>query len=278
MQHWYSASKMIEFEVHGIGAWGPGFGNWTQLVEGVDTGCWSEQTPLQPERIPPRERRRSPHFVKIAVEVMSQACAQACADPEHLAVVFSTAMSDMRTNDYMCRTLVDAPAAVSPTKFHNSVNNAATGYWSIATGCLEPSNALCGFRQSAGIGLLEAAAQVQAERRPVLLVVQDEAAPPPLEHICPSSVDLALAVLLAPRGGPGKSLGRWRFETEPGGAPCTPLPGSVAARFAGNPAADLLPFLLANVGDGTADAAIRMALNGALKVRLSPAREAGEAA
>ena len=70
----------------------------------------------------------------VYIDVLQRDAESYHIDPADLAVVFSTAMSDMRTNDYMCRVLVDTPGAVSPTKFHNSVNNAATGYWSIATG------------------------------------------------------------------------------------------------------------------------------------------------
>ena len=268
---------MLEFTVKGMGAWGPGFGNWPELLEGIRNGAWVDEAPLKPERIPPRERRRSPRFVKMAVEVMSQACAAADIDPADLAVVFATAMSDMRTNDYMCRVLVDTPAAVSPTKFHNSVNNAATGYWSIATGSHAASNALCGFRHSAGMGLLEAATQVVAERRPVLLVVQDEAAPPPLEHICPSSVDLALAVLLEPVDSDLDSPDRWRLETVADGAEGSVLPQALRDRFAGNPAADLLPFLLAHAAPETGGTAVMLPLNTGLHIRLERGDRKGEA-
>ena len=269
---------MIEFAVSGIGAWGPGFGNWAELLEGVRNGQWADDVPLRPERIPPRERRRSPAFVKMAVEVMSQACTAADVDPRELAVVFATAMSDMQTNDYMCRVLVDTPAAVSPTKFHNSVNNAATGYWSIATGSLAASNALCAFQHSAGMGLLEAATQVVAERRPVLLVVQDEAAPPPLEHICPSTVDLAFAALLEPAGSHSRALAHWRLETAAEAAPQAALSAAVGQRFAGNPAADLLPFLLAHAEHDAKGATVTIPLSSALHARLARVGAGGEAA
>jgi hypothetical protein len=269
---------MIEFSIRGIGAWGPGFGNWPELLDGVRNGRWVEEAPLKPERIPPRERRRSPRFVKMAVEVMSQACAAADIDPADLAVVFSTAMSDMRTNDYMCRALVDTPDAVSPTKFHNSVNNAATGYWSIATGSHAASNALCAFRYSAGMGLLEAVTQAEAEQRPVLLVVQDETAPPPLEHICASTVDLALAVLVDAAGSPTGGLARWRLETAVGAAPQPELPAALQSRVAGNPGADLLPFLLAHGRAEPGAARVALALNSNLHARLELAGREGATA
>ena len=263
---------MIDFDVLALGAWGPGFANWSELVAGCRDGRWAEPAPLAPGRIPPRERRRSPQFVKMAVEVMSQACDAARIDPAELPVVFATAMSDMRTNDYMCLTLADTPAAVSPTRFHNSVNNAATGYWSIATGSHAASNALCGFLHSAGMGLLEAVAQVEAEGCPVLLVVQDEVAPPALEHICPSQSDAAFAVLLSPAGRFDGALARWRLETAPGEVAKA---GASPESLAGNPAADLLPFLLAHADGGAAE--LDLALNDTLGAHLVRVGAAGGA-
>ena len=263
---------MIEFDVLALGAWGPGFANWPELVAGCRDGRWAEPAALAPGRIPPRERRRSPQFVKMAVEVMSQACEASGLDPAELPVVFATAMSDMRTNDYMCLTLADTPAAVSPTRFHNSVNNAATGYWSIATGSHAASNALCGFLHSAGMGLLEAAAQVEAEGCPVLLVVQDEAAPPALEHICPSQADAAFAVLLAPAGRFEGALARWRLETMRGAAADM---GAALESLAGNPAAGLLAFMLTHADGGKAE--LDLALNDTLGARLVRVRPAGGA-
>ncbi len=46
-----------------------------------------------------------------------------------------------------------------PTKFHNSVHNAAAGYWTIATGCLKPYTSVSGYYFTYGEGLLEAASQ-----------------------------------------------------------------------------------------------------------------------
>ena len=269
---------MIDFDVRSIAAWGPGFGNWPELVDGLRSGTWAQDVPLKPERIPPRERRRSPQFVKMAVEVMSEACAAVDADPADLAVVFATAMSDMKTTDYMCRMLADTPAAVSPTRFHNSVNNAATGCWSIATGSRAPSNALCAFVHSAGMGLLEAATQVMAEQRPVLLVVQDEASPTGLAHVCASSAGLALAVLLAPVGQGGEALAHWRLATAPGPTPAVALPDTLSAACAGNPSADLLPFVLAHAEPENKNRVLEIPLHAGLGLRLSRIGTAGGAA
>ena len=239
---------MIEFSVCGIGAWGQGFSCWDELLTGLGEGVWAESVALQPALIPARERRRAPPFVKMAVEVMGQACSAAQADPAGLATVFATAMSDMDTTDYMCRTLVESPRLVSPTRFHNSVNNAPSGYWSIATHSHAPANAPCSYRYSASMALLEAAAQVKAERRRVLLCMQDEASPPALEHVSAAREPLALALLMAPSGEGVRELARCRLELMNGTGGWPALPPALDQKFEGNPAAALLSVALASIG------------------------------
>ena len=56
--------------------------------------------------------------------------------------MFASTYGDLAITDYMCSTLAKAPMTLSPTRFHNSVHNAAAGYWSIATACRQPYCAL----------------------------------------------------------------------------------------------------------------------------------------
>ena len=55
----------------------------------------------------------------------------------------------------LCTALASPAAEVSPTDFHNSVHNAATGYWSIGAHSSAPSTALCAYDGSFAAGLLE---------------------------------------------------------------------------------------------------------------------------
>ena len=79
---------------------------------------------------------------------------------------------------------------VSPTRFHNSVHNAPSGYWAVATGSREPSTSLCAYDASFAAGLLEAAAQATVDDRPVTLVAYDLPYPEPLQRARPI-VDLS---------------------------------------------------------------------------------------
>jgi 3-oxoacyl-(acyl-carrier-protein) synthase len=136
---------MLKVALAGIGVWSEQFSGWEQFCAFVRGDSIDVEPRLQPELIPARERRRAPTFVKMAVAVMDQACRMADVDRASVATVFASGMGDMQVTDYMCRTLATIPAAISPTKFHNSVHNASTGYWSIATGSHSPSSAISGY-------------------------------------------------------------------------------------------------------------------------------------
>ncbi|MGH6886984.1 MAG: beta-ketoacyl synthase chain length factor [Geminicoccales bacterium] len=229
-------------------------------MTGLRTGGWQSDALLQPARIAPRERRRAPKAVRMAIEVMSQACAMAGREPASVATVFSSAMGDMQITDYMCSALAATPREISPTRFHNSVHNAPSGYWSIATGSYAPASAVSAYRYTAPMALLEAAIQVLEENLPVLLVTQEMAAPPALKDTCPSDLDFAAALLLAPPGPAADPLASLGFEVRDGISDWPALPPNLAQDFAEHPGARLLPLLagVAGIAARGAGAPIRM--------------------
>ncbi len=83
-------------------------------------------------------------------------------------MVFASSDGDGDIVHRLCTALATPAAAVSPTDFHNSVHNAATGYWSIGAHSQAPSTAICAYDGSFSAGLLEAACQIAVEARPVL--------------------------------------------------------------------------------------------------------------
>lgn len=95
---------------------------------------------------------------------------------------------------------------MSPTRFTNSVHNAAGGYWHIAVQGRAPSTSLAAFDASFGAGLLEAAAQCVAMQQPVLLVAADVPYPEPLHAKRPIADAFGVALLLAPGTGLRLSL------------------------------------------------------------------------
>ena len=91
-----------------------------------------------------------------------------------------------------------AEGKLSPTKFHNSVHNAASGYASIASGNCAPSTTLTGGAELVYSALVEAMCLLEAQERDVVLVLADEPLQPPFERADAESA-VALALLLSPR-------------------------------------------------------------------------------
>src|SRR5690606_144763 len=156
----------------------------------------------------PNERRRAPPSVAVALDVALAACEDAGRDPAALSSVFASTHGDLAITDYMCATLADDPHAISPTKFHNSVHNAAAGYWTIGAGCLRPATALSAHRASFAQGLLEALVQLASGEDAVLLAAYDTAGTGPLGAVSQSRGLLGGALVLAT--GPGADQQRDR--------------------------------------------------------------------
>ncbi|MFT5116669.1 MAG: hypothetical protein ACI9NY_000191 [Kiritimatiellia bacterium] len=169
----------ISFSVLGIGAWGPGFSDWRALAELM--GSQSSEPVLQdnyrkgpkPQIIPANERRRAPVAVRLAVESSWQAVNNAHISAKDLACVFASGYGDTQLTDYMCRALNTESKQLSPTKFHNSVHNAAAGYWTISTDCHAPANSIAGLEWSVPLALLDAVIQSEQEHRPLLITCFD---------------------------------------------------------------------------------------------------------
>lgn len=250
----------LEVSVCGIGLLGPGLTDWTTgapLLAG--TQAW-QQAPTAippPARLPPTERRRAGAIVKLAFAVAEQAVAAAGADASTLATVFSSSSADTANCHALCEALAQPDRSVSPTRFTNSVHNAAAGYWHIAAGSRAASTSLAAFDGSFGAGLLEAALQVLATDRPVLLVAADLPYPQPLQAARPLPDAFGVALLLAPAGAPN-AIARLGLSLRPGDgalSPCT-VPGLEALRRT-IPAARGLPLLQALAG-GAADVALSL--------------------
>jgi hypothetical protein len=196
--------------VDGIGVLGPGMSNWPQAAEAL-LGSQPYRSAAAvlpvPAILPAAERRRSGRVVKLALTVALEATAQAGADPATLVSVFSSSGGDGHNCHEICLALSLAGREISPTRFANSVHNAAAGYWSIATGAVAESNVLCAFDASFAAGLLEALAQVAVDGEPVLMVAYDTEYPQPLHAKRPMPDAFGVALVLRAERGP-RSLAR----------------------------------------------------------------------
>jgi hypothetical protein len=112
--------------------------------------------------------------------------------------VFATSNGDGVVVGALLETLASDAPQVSPTQFHNSVHNAAAGYWTIATGSRAPVTCLSGHDGSFAAGLLRATAEVCSTGGPVLLVVFDLPVPPPMMALRGTRFAFATALVLVP--------------------------------------------------------------------------------
>lgn len=259
--------------IAGVGLLGPGLPDWTSGAPRLrDPASWTASPTVvsAPARLPATERRRAGPCIKAAVAVADQACVMAGIDAAAAATVFTSASGDPGTCHAICEALATPERLVSPTRFTNSVHNAAAGYWHIATQSMQPSTSLAGHDASFAAGLLEAMAQCASLQMPVLLVAADVPYPPPLHALRPLADTFACAFVLLPQGG------RWRMAIEAaaqgGAGPVSAVdPHGLDAVRLGIPAARALPLLQALARDAAAQVTIEADSGFALTAQLEPA-------
>ena len=192
--------------IEGVGTWTPELADWPAMrdwLRGADLPPEGAAGKPRPQILPAGERRRAPLSVLVAIEVAGQAIAMSGSEPGQIPSLFACAHGDADILDYTCATLAEAPAEISPTRFHNSVHNAAAGYWTIATGCHAASSALTALDYTFGASLLEAASLAHAESTRVLLVASDGPGCGPLREVIASQRRFGCALMLAPEPADG---------------------------------------------------------------------------
>lgn len=194
--------------------------------------------------LPPAERRRATPATRIALTVAQQALAQAQLNAVDVSAVFASSSGNPDIIHDICAMLAARDYQISPIKFHNSVHNAASGYYSIAVQSHRAVTSLCAFDGTAPAALLESAAQANADNGPVLMVSYDLPYPFPLSEARPMVDAWAIALAVAPAGYPD-AIAQIVLSAD-SGVPDTELsdPALNAARI-GNPTARLLPLLAA---------------------------------
>ena len=234
----------LSAHLSGIGLLGPGLPEWHSAA-----AVLAGQAPYRPEptalpavdALPAAERRRTGATVRLALAVGQQAVRDAGADATTLATVFASSGGDGAICHEICTTLASEDRQLSPTRFHNSVHNAAAGYWGIALHATARSTALCAFDGSFAAGLLEAMTQVAVEGAPVLLIAYETAYPEPLNAKRPLPDAFGVALLLDPRPR-APAHARITLSLADGAAERLPEPPLEALRAAA-PAARSLPLL-----------------------------------
>ena len=193
---------MMRCFVEGIGLLGPGLDGWLvgRSVLAGEAAYVAAPTNLRTsDMLPPAERRRAGVPIKLALTVGQEAFLHAGRETKTASTVFTSSGGDNDNVHAINGILATAPREVSPTRFHNSVHNAAAGYWCIAAGSHEPSTSLCAHDASFAAGLLESATQVMVDDAVVALIAYDHPYPEPLNTVRPITAAFGMALILTPR-------------------------------------------------------------------------------
>jgi hypothetical protein len=244
--------------IQGIGLLGPGLPSWPAAqatLRGEQPHRFELTVLPPPPRLPPAERRRAGAVIRLAMAAAEEAVAHADVDPQTLATVFTSSGGEGANCHSLCETLASPNPLISPTRFTNSVHNAAAGYWHIAVASRFTSTSLCAYDGSFGAGLIEAASVMRNEPAPLLLVAYDLPYPEPLNSVRPLPDNFGVAFVLTSQPTP-RSIAALQVEPVPARlAPPVDVCGdtSLDALRTGGPAGAALPLLqaLARGVDGT---------------------------
>ncbi len=129
------------------------------------------------QSIPALLRRRSSLATRLAFTAAHRACEQAGRSVSELPAVFASTAGEIQTTDQLCLEMSHAHGVVSPSAFHNSVQNTAAGYWNIAQNSYSPSTALAAGIDTFAMAMLEAWCQLLSQGGELLLVCYDETWP-----------------------------------------------------------------------------------------------------
>ena len=231
--------------IEGVGLAGPGLAGWKDArytIAGHIPYAPSPTTIAMPDALPAVERRRAGKSVRLALAVGLEATADADRPARELAAVFTSSTGDGDNLHAICETLASDDRLISPTRFHNSVHNAPSGYWGIATGAMLAADSIAAYDGSFGAGLIEAAGRVAAQpSQAVLLIAYDAPYPEPLHATRPLPDSFAVALVLSSPAQTGRGSVMTLEMTH--AAPSVLADASLEAIRRGVPAARSLPLL-----------------------------------
>jgi len=267
----------LKFFIEAVGVLGPGLSGWEAarpILAGSAPYIPADLALPRLESLPAPERRRVGLAVRLSISVGLQALAQSGGPGNAVPTVFTSSGGDGDVINEICTMLAGSDRLISPTRFHNSVHNAPSGYWGIATGSRAPSTSLCAFDSSFATGLIEAAAQVNVDHESVLLIAYDLPYPEPLRSVRPIRNPFASAFLITRERTAG-SAAACGIHGSDASAASRMQDGKLEQLRRDNPAARSLPLLAAlaeghKARAGEIRVAIETAAGNALALSVTP--------
>lgn len=264
---------MLPSYVAGVGVWSPALPSWpvcrSRLLGEPVEATESKVPPA--DWLPPVERRRATLSTRVVLSVTKDALTLAGWEATTLPTVFASSSGSPDITNELCAALAAGDTQISPTRFHNSVHNAAAGYYSIAVGCHAPSTTLGAHDGSAAAGLLEANVLLATDASRALFVAFDVPYTGPLGEIRPISDPFGVALALAAEPAPGQmaALHVERSSRQDLALSACDDPALEHIRR-NNPSARLLPLLEALARGKPAQIVLGMASGGQLMVDVTP--------
>jgi hypothetical protein len=236
-----AAAARVELRARlcGVGMWTPAYADFDAWVAaGLPDDLHitnASSAPPPALLLHPRLRRRTSTLTRAAVTALEAALASSGVSIDQVRFVLVSSFGEIETTVELLAQLGEPEGPVSPTKFHNSVHNTATGYMSIASGNHRESTALAGGPHNLEIGLLEALAGLAETGEDVVLLFAEELLPRPFERSDADptfAVALHLRALTAPAceaaGLELRVTSRTRGPQSPGAVAAPSLPTMVA--------------------------------------------------
>jgi hypothetical protein len=179
--------SVLSAYLRGVGLWTPAhphFQAWLAAGAPDDLTAPEQGKRALPaaELLHPRLRRRTSVLTRASVTALEAAVAQGGAQLGAVRLILVSSFGEIETTVELLAQLAEPQGPVSPTKFHNSVHNTATGYMSIASGNAGEATALAGGPHNLEIGLLELFSGLAIDGGDAVLLLAEERIPAPFER------------------------------------------------------------------------------------------------
>lgn len=179
---------------------GPGFKSWENFCDYIKDGTESDTSFSLPHiGFSALIKRRTTDVIRLALSAGLAICDADNDAFGDVASVFATSQGDTDIMNYLGNTLATEPALLSPTKFHNSLHNAPSGYWNMLQNNQQSTTVITAGLYTFAVGLLEAVTFCLLEQQRVLLVIYDKAVDNELKTYIPIQHSFAAALLLSPQ-------------------------------------------------------------------------------
>jgi hypothetical protein len=265
-------NTMTPVYVESVAVLAPGLVGWPQaraILAGEAAYIPSPLAPLKPAKLAPDVRRRTTDHIRVAIEVATEATQALGDDNLRMHSVFASAESDGAIAHDICQEVAKDIPQVSPTRFHNSVNNAPAGYWCMAIGSQAPSTSVAGYDGTFAVGLLESTLQLLTETGRILLVAHDAPFPEPLHGVRPFHAIFGAALVLTRERAPG-SLAKLSLALTLPKDETMLSDNELETLRRGNPAARALPLLAALAARRATDVRLPYLDSQGLTVHIEP--------